>query len=198
MYNLAVSKAGVLSKVNSTVQYLTSEEISLICQKAQEGRNGLRDGLLILTLFQTGLRITECLSLTPRDISIYNGIPVVCVRKGKGGKDRKVSLPESLFHRLKSYAFDKRFEVNERLFDINRSRAWQIIKEATKRTGINKNVYPHLFRHSDAIYRLKANGNPKALQHHLGHSTLFMTMRYLSTLQEEESLAIESQVQFNE
>jgi integrase/recombinase XerD len=196
--NLVIAKAGSLTKAGSTVPYLNQEEISLICQKALEGRNGERNSLLILTLFQTGLRVSEALSLTPGNISLYNAIPVAYVKKGKGGKDRKVSLPGPLFHRLKSYAFDKKLEAKDRIFDINRKRAWQIVKETTKKAGIGKNTYPHLFRHSDAIYRLKQNGNPKALQHHLGHSTLFMTMRYLSTLQEEESLAIESQVKFNE
>jgi len=196
--NLVIVKARSLTKVGSTVPYLTQDEISLICQKAQEGRNGERNGLLILTLFQTGLRISEALSLTPGNITSYNGIPIVYVKKGKGGKDRKVSLPESLFHRLKSFAFDKKLEVKDRMFDIGRKMAWLIVKAATKRAGIGKNVYPHLFRHSDAIYRLKQTGNPKALQHHLGHSALFMTMRYLSTLQEEESLKIESEVRFDE
>jgi len=196
--NLVIAKAGSLTKAGSTVSYLTQDEISLICRKAQEGRNGERNSLLVLTLFQTGLRISEALSLTPGNITSYNGIPVVCVRKGKGGKDRKVFLPESLFHRLKSFAFDEKLGVKDRVFDINRKMAWLIVKTATKRAGIGKNTYPHLLRHSDAIYRLKQNGNPKALQHHLGHNTLFMTMRYLSTLQEEESLKIESGVKFDE
>ena len=196
--NLVIVKARSLTKVGSTVPYLTQDEISLICQKAQEGRNGERNSLLILFLFQTGLRISEALSLTPGSISLYNGIPIVYVKKGKGGKDRKVSLPEPLFHRLKSFAFDKELSIKDRIFSIGRKMAWLVVKTATKKAGINKNSYPHLLRHSDAIFRLKANGNPKALQHHLGHSTLFMTMRYLSTLQEEESLKIESQVRFEE
>ncbi|MFA5393692.1 MAG: tyrosine-type recombinase/integrase [Candidatus Ratteibacteria bacterium] len=196
--NLVIARAGSLTKAGSTVPYLTQDEISLICQKAQEGRNGKRNSLLILTLFQTGLRVSEALSLIPGNVTNYNGIPVVYVRKGKGGKDRKVSLPESLFHRLKSFAFDKKLEAKDRIFDINRKMAWLIVKTATRKAGIGKDAWPHILRHSDAIYRLKATGNPRALQHHLGHSTLFMTMRYLSTLQEEESLKIESGVKFDE
>ena len=49
-----------------------------------------------------------------------------------------------------------------------------------------KRVFPHLLRHSDAIIRLRKTGNPKALQYHLGHNTPSMTLRYLSTLTQED------------
>ena len=74
----------------------------------------------------------------------------------------------------------------------------KIIKKAAKKAGINKRVYPHLFRHSDAIYRLKQTGNPKALQLHLGHSSMMMTMRYLNTLSAEDAIRIQQQVKFKE
>jgi hypothetical protein len=44
--------------------------------------------------------------------------------------------------------------------------------------------------------RFIQTGNPKSLQLHLSHNPLVMTMRYLSTLQEEDSLNIEQQVVF--
>ncbi|RLG67972.1 MAG: hypothetical protein DRO11_09535, partial [Methanobacteriota archaeon] len=76
--------------------------------------------------------------------------------------------------------------------------AWQILKELAARAGIQKRVYPHLLRHSDAIERLRQTGNPKALQHHLGHSSTVMVMRYLSTLTQEDSLRIQQQVEFED
>lgn len=85
-----------------------------------------------------------------------------------------------------------------KFWKFNRIRAWQIIKEVSRKAGITKRVYPHLFRHSDAIERLRQTGNPKALQHHLGHSSMMMTMRYLNTLSAEDSLRIQQQVQFKE
>ena len=57
-------------------------------------------------------------------------------------------------------------------------------------------VTSHLFRHSNAIYRLRVAGEPKSLQRHLVHSDMAMTMRYLSTLQEDDSIRIERQVDF--
>ena len=48
----------------------------------------------------------------------------------------------------------------------------------------------------DAIFRLRATGDPKALQDHLGHATVGMTLRYLSTIQAEESLRVQQDVEF--
>jgi len=46
--------------------------------------------------------------------------------------------------------------------------------------------------------RLRQTGNPKALQHHLGHSSTLMTMRYLSTLTVEDAVRIQADVKFDD
>jgi integrase/recombinase XerD len=109
-----------------------------------------------------------------------------------------VACPDELFHRLKNHAFDRKLGLDDRIFRINRKRGWQIVKEAAEKAGITRRVLPHLLRHSDAIERLRQTGNPRALQLHLGHSSPFMTMRYLSTLTAEEALKIQQQVTFDE
>jgi len=109
---------------------------------------------------------------------------------------RLVALSERLADKLKAYAYEKKIGPQDRFFPINRQRAWQVIKEVAGRAGITKRVYPHLLRHSDAIKRLRQTGNPKALQHHLGHSSPVVVMRYLSTLTQEDSLRINQQVEF--
>jgi len=109
-----------------------------------------------------------------------------------------IGIPQRLADRLKSYAYEKKLGDRDRLFPINRSRAWQIINRASMGAGFNKRIYPHLLRHSDAIERLKQTGNPKALQLHLGHSSTLMTMRYLNTLTQEDAVRINQEVQFEE
>jgi site-specific recombinase XerD len=69
------------------------------------GRHKVRDELLIVLLYQTGLRISEALSLTPGMIGTQDGKAVLCV-VGKGRKPRMVACPDSLAHRLKSFAYD--------------------------------------------------------------------------------------------
>jgi len=197
MARAIVERRAQLSRALRIVPYLTGDEINLLVEEARKRRKGERDALLILLLYQTGLRISEALSLTPSKIEMFGGKPVLRFT-GKGKKERVVALPERLADKLKAYAYEKNVKLDERFFPINRQRAWQIIKEVSRKAGITKRVYPHLLRHSDAIERLRQTGNPKALQHHLGHSSPVMVMRYLSTLTQEDSLRIQQQVEFDE
>ena len=197
MERMVVVRRAQLARALRIVPYLTSDEVNLLASEARKRRKGERDSLLILLLYQRGLRISEALSLTPSHIESFEGRPVLRV-VGKGGKERVVALPERLADKLRAYAYQKGIKPDEKFFPINRKRAWQIIKETAEKAGITKRVYPHLLRHSDAIERLRQTGNPKALQHHLGHSSPLMVMRYLSTLTQEDSLKIQQQVEFEE
>ena len=191
MSNTLIQSKTALSKVNMPVSYLTEDEINQLI----EGCKKERDRLLILLLFQTGLRISEALSLTPASIRNFEGRPAIEII-GKGRKRRMVALPVNLKEKLESYAYRAKIEPKERFFDINRSRAWQILNEAREASGLEKRVFPHLLRHSDAIIRLRRTGNPKALQYHLGHNTPAMTLRYLSTLTQEDALRVQQEVEF--
>ncbi len=189
--NAALVQKAWMDKASFPVRYLNEDEVARLCQACKKER----DRLLILLLFQTGLRISEALSLTPALIRNFEGKPAMEI-VGKGKKLRMVALPVNLKEKLESYAYRARIELGERFFGINRSRAWQILNEARKASGLEKRVFPHLLRHSDAIIRLRKTGNPKALQYHLGHNTPAMTLRYLSTLTQEDALRVQQEVEF--
>lgn len=195
MSNSLTPRQGALTKAFSIVPYLTREEVVRMVE-AISGRHQVRDRLLVKLLFATGLRISEALSLTTQMIGAHEGRAVLYV-KGKGSKPRLVACPDGIAHQLKSYAFDTGMTPGDRIFDIDRRRAWQIITKAGKDAHINKRIYPHLLRHSDAIERLRQTGNPKALQLHLGHNSMTMTMRYLSTLTAEDAVRINQGVEFD-
>ena len=187
-------KTGLPARALKIVPYLTPDEVQRLCEGCR-GRQRDRDALLILVLFQTGLRISEALGLTVGHLSRQPGALEVL---GKGSKPRLVACPAALSHRLKAYAFDRGLGPADRLFPVGRKRAWQIIGAAAAHAGLGKRVYPHLFRHSGAIERLRQTGNPRALQLHLGHASPLMTMRYLSTLTAEEALRINQTVRFED
>ncbi len=186
-----------LTRATTIVPYLTPEEVRQLESAALEApRKGERDALLIRVLFQTGLRISEALTLTPTHVEIFEGRP--CFRfVGKGAKPRRVACPVTLAESLQAYAFRHGLTSGDRFFSINRFRGYQIVTKAARGASIEKRVYPHLLRHSDALERLRQTKNPKALQDHLGHASPLMTLRYLSTLQEEDSLRIQQDVEFD-
>ncbi|HID92678.1 MAG TPA: hypothetical protein EYP60_01155 [bacterium (Candidatus Stahlbacteria)] len=191
MRNTLVERKMALNRVNLPVSYLTEEEIEQLIEACKRER----DKLLIMVLFQTGVRISEALALTPASIRNFDGRPALEI-VGKGKKLRLVALPVNLKEKLESYAYRARIEPQSRFFRINRHRAWQILNEAREAAGLQKRVFPHLLRHSDAIIRLRKTGNPKALQYHLGHNTPAMTLRYLTTLTQEDALRVQQEVEF--
>jgi len=191
MNNALVQRKMALSRVNLPVSYLTEEDVRQLVESCKKER----DRLLITLLFQTGVRISEALALTPAAIRNFEGKPAMEII-GKGKKLRMVALPVNLKEKLESYAYRVKIEPRMRFFDINRSRAWQILNEVREAAGMAKRVFPHLLRHSDAIIRLRKTGNPKALQYHLGHNSPAMTLRYLSTLTQEDALRVQQEVEF--
>ncbi len=191
MSNTLVQRKMALNRVNLPVSYLTEEEIAQLVAACKKER----DRLLITLLFQTGVRISEALALTPASIRNFERKPAMEI-VGKGKKLRMVALPTQLKDKLESYAYRAKIEPREKFFGINRSRAWQVLNEARRAAGLEKRVFPHLLRHSDAIIRLRKTGNPKALQYHLGHSSPAMTLRYLSTLTQEDALRVQQEVEF--
>jgi integrase len=194
-----ISKVSLIVKRKSLspVPYLRPEEVSALIEAARKLRYGERNVLLIKVLYQCGLRISEALSLTPSHLIRFEGIP--CLRvKGKGGKERLVHVPETLSSQLLAYAYQRGLKATDRFFNLNRKNAHKMLVKAAKLAGLTKRVYPHLLRHSCAIERLRQTGNPKALQWHLGHNSMAMTMRYLATLTMEEALKIQAQVKFEE
>ena len=94
-----------LSRATTVITYLTPDEVQQIESTALGSpRKGERDALLIRVLFQTGLRISEALSLTPAHLEIFEGRPSVRI-VGKGGKPRRVACPTMLAESLQAYAF---------------------------------------------------------------------------------------------
>jgi integrase/recombinase XerD len=177
------------------VSFITEAEVYRITDAAKTMRDGERNELLILTMFQAALRVTEAVKLRVQDKATVDDKHILLVQ-GKGNKPRLVAIPEKLSYHLGDYAHRHGLKPEDRFFGVTRVRAWQIIKECADKAGIDRRIYCHLLRHGGAIARLKRTGNPKSLQIHLGHSDMKMTMRYLATLQTIESLETESMVEF--
>ncbi|MBU4305039.1 MAG: tyrosine-type recombinase/integrase [Candidatus Omnitrophica bacterium] len=109
MNNALVQRKMALNKVNLPVRYLTEEDIKQLTETCKKER----DRLLITLLFQTGVRISEALALTPAAIRNFEGKPAMEII-GKGKKLRMVALPVNLKEKLESYAYRAKIEPRMR------------------------------------------------------------------------------------
>jgi integrase/recombinase XerD len=141
--------------------------------------------LTILTLlYSCGLRIGEVINLKLSDIN-ESTIDIICA---KGRKDRIVPLPEQVKSLIELYVkeyspsvylFNGQFPEKELRYSersIN-----EFLKQIAFRSGINKNVHAHLFRHSYATHSLEQGTPLPFLQEILGHSSPKTTQLYLHT-----------------
>ncbi len=197
--NTAIQRAQVGEAVS--VPHLSITEVQELAEAAgAAARKGHadRDTLLIQTIFDGCFRVSEALQLTAQALR-HTPAGWAAQIIGKGGKPGQVAISASLAANLQALAYRQRLEPNQRIFQMNPSRVWQIVDRAFQHTGILKPAHVgavHVLRHSGALARLAMTGNPKAIQDQLRHSSAKMTLRYLKTLSAEESLRINQEVDF--
>ncbi len=156
--------------------YLTPDEAHALI----DATSSERDHLLLRLLWEAGVRISEATALRLEDVG-REGIRVL----GKGGFERVVFLQDSLVSSILFYAQESHMDRGDYLFPsrkgghITKQRADQIIKKATLKAGLRRNVHAHLFRHGYAINFLNCSGRLDALQEQLGHKDINTTRIYL-------------------
>lgn len=133
---------------------------------------GLRDYALLLFLYATGLRISECLSLEHGD---FEG-EWLRVRHAKGDKERMVPVAKEALKALKAYESECPFEssslwLNYQGKALSRISAFKISKKYM-------NVSPHVLRHSYATALILGGADLRVVQELLGHASLLTTQVY--------------------
>lgn len=182
-----------------TVPHLDRYQVESLMQKALElgrGDKGERNALLIASMFDSCLRVSEAIGIRPMDLRQTPTGWVVRVL-GKGRRTAEVAISTSLVAQLHSYAYKHGIDREARFFPVTPQRVHQFMQEYFSETGIRKPDHVgavHVLRHSGALERLKATGNPKAVQDQLRHRSAAMTLKYLKTLSAKESLEINQQV----
>jgi len=154
---------------------LSKEEIT----KLINAINNEKYILLISLIYGSGLRVSEAVKLKAQDIDLANNLG--WVRHGKGNKDRPFIIPECLREKIKEnlqkeshYLFPSRQGGH-----LSPRSIQQMLKKATKKAGIEKNIHPHTLRHSFATHLLEEGCDITAVQSLLGHTEARTTLTYL-------------------
>ncbi len=163
--------------------WITKEELTRLMQSFPEDDRGLLEGSIILTLFCTGLRVSELCSLASRDVRLdARQIRVL----GKGQKERIVPLPSECVSLLEKYARSIRsrfgmprlFFVNLQGKPVNRQFVYRLIKKKALETQLPLSMSPHTLRHSYATSLLESQTDLRVIQELLGHSDISTTQIY--------------------
>ena len=99
---LKLSKIKTKTVPAKTNNWLNKEQISLILDQPSRSKIGVRDRFIMMFLFSTGVRLNELLNIQLQDLLLETKHPSVTVL-GKGGKIRKIPLPDDLIENLKYY-----------------------------------------------------------------------------------------------
>ena len=148
-----------------------------------------------LMMYYSGLRVSECLSLTFNEIDFDRDI--IYVRQGKGNKDRNVPLNSKLKEILTDFIQNERKSFSsEKVFATKRSGSLsnayfnRKIKEAVEELDWKKEVSAHTFRHSFASNLVKKDINIYKIKKLLGHSNIQVTSIYTHSNIEDLSAAV--------
>lgn len=169
-------------KKNKTLPIILTKEEAL---KLVNAPSNIKHKLILKLLYGCGLRVSEIVNLQKKDVNFNESL--INIRLSKGKKDRFVKLPESIKNELQSYC---NINNSELLFPSNRSgklttaTIQAIVEKSAKICGLQKEVYPHLLRHSFATHLLEAGTDLRLIQKLLGHSDIKTTQIYTQISQQ--------------
>ena len=147
-----------------------ADQLSNACESPEER-------LVVWTLLDTGLRVSELCSLTPQNVQWQQRSIRI---KGKGGphgkrtKARVVPMSPRVRVLLEPY-----FALNARWF-VGARQTQKIVKRVANRAMISSDVTPHVLRHTWATLALQKGLSLAAVQKILGHDRLSTTAIYLN------------------
>lgn len=169
-------------------EVLSSDEVAaLLGVCAGDAFANLRTRALIAVLYRTGLRLSEALSLLPKDIDQQRS----CVRvlRGKGGRSRTVGIDAGALTMLQPWierrAMLRTLKPSSPVFctswgtPLSTAYIRRLLPRLAAKAGIAKRVHAHGFRHTHAA-ELRAEGvDIGVISKQLGHQDISTTARYL-------------------
>ena len=167
---------------------LSLEEINQLLESIDLSTpEGMRNKAMLETLYASGLRVSELVSLKISDLHLDIDFLKVT---GKGDKERFVPIGSSAKKFIKIYKEEVRVHVpvikgeedilflNRRGKGLSRVMIFNIIKDLAIKANIKKKISPHTFRHSFATHLVEGGADLRAVQEMLGHESITTTEIY--------------------
>ena len=165
---------------------LTEDEVEALLNAPDLSTpSGLRDKAMLETMYSSGLRVSELLSLERAQVNLNKGVITVF---GKGAKERRVPVADYAIEYIKEYIKDIRSKVDvnhsKYLFlskkgePLSRVYFFKQVKKYSELAGIKTNVSPHTLRHSFATHLLNHGAQLRIVQSMLGHTNIATTQIY--------------------
>ena len=172
-------------------QILTGREVELLLDQPKcTDMKGYRDKAMLETLYATGMRVSELISLNVADVSLAGSF----IKCEGHGKFRIIPLYPAAVKVLTTYLTEIRPKMvsgpEEALFvNVNGDRMtrqgfWKIIKHYQQTAQISKDITPHTLRHSFAAHLLENGADLHSLQEMLGHSDISSTQIYTQVVKQ--------------
>jgi integrase/recombinase XerD len=156
---------------------LTGDEVVRFLKSVPD----LKMRTIFITIYAAGLRISEAIALTAKDID--SDRMVIVVRQGKGRRDRYVMLSEQLLAILRDYR--RRTHPSHWLFagadpsrPVTPRTVERACREVVQAAGLDRSVTVHTLRHSFATHLLEQGVDIHVIQDLLGHRNIASTTRY--------------------
>lgn len=177
-----------LKKKKTLPKYLSIEEVDKLLDFPLQTPFDYRNKTILELLYCSGLRASELINLDICNIDTNNMIVNVY---GKGSKERIVPLSKIAVNYLSMYInryrqllFVKTQKPTDALFLNNhgkrmtRQGLYKMIGETARKQGIDKEITPHVLRHSFATHMLECGADIRSVQELLGHENIVTTEVY--------------------
>ena len=175
-----------LKKTRKLPKYLSIEEVDKLLNIPLNNEFDYRNKAMLELIYATGLRVSELVTIEYSNIDFENSLIRIT---GKGKKERIVPLGESASLYLKIYLNDyrnkllKRNTYNQVFLNnhgkpITRQGFNYILENIRVLTGIEKEITPHVLRHSFATHLLEGGADIRSIQEMLGHENISTTNIY--------------------
>lgn len=184
------------------IDFLEPDEVEAVLSAPDLSTwGGRRDRALFALMAQTGLRVSEVITLRCNDIVLGKNAQVQC--QGKGRKQRSVPLTKQVAKTLRDWLREHRADPAAPLFPNARSKALSrdgvtyLLKKHVKVAAqqcpslVNKKISPHVLRHTAAMNLHRHGIDQTVLALWLGHESVESTQCYIHADLELKQKALE-------